>query len=156
MPTSGTFGSPPGGTRLRSFSGRFAKGFGVGWVGVEQISDLFDRCETAAVDGLREAMIATGQEAIAWAKDNAPWQDQTGQARGTDLPPEDESSLHYAVAPEGPYKFSLHLAHGVDYGVYLEANPDTAILAATAVQAMEMFTSHAEASMKAALGGEAR
>lgn len=46
-----------------------------------------------------------------WAKANAPWTDRTGTARRT---------LHSEVADAGSILAQITLAHGVDYGVWLE------------------------------------
>jgi hypothetical protein len=46
-----------------------------------------------------------------YAKDNAPWQDQTGAAR---------SGLTGGFVNSGKGSFTLSIAHGVDYGIYLE------------------------------------
>lgn len=46
----------------------------------------------------------------AWAKQNAPWQDRTGDAR---------ERLHATVEETGPIG-TIVLAHGVDYGLWLE------------------------------------
>lgn len=47
----------------------------------------------------------------AWAKANAPWTDRTGAARAT---------LHASVEESGFAIGQIVLAHGVDYGVWLE------------------------------------
>lgn len=46
-----------------------------------------------------------------YAKKNAPWQDQTGLAR---------RSLHGYVTKPSQGVTRINLAHGVDYGIYLE------------------------------------
>lgn len=46
-----------------------------------------------------------------YAKMNAPWTDRTANAR---------QSLHAFVRDESPVVVRLFLAHGVEYGVYLE------------------------------------
>jgi hypothetical protein len=45
-----------------------------------------------------------------WAKENAPWTDRTGDAR---------ERLHATVEETGPIG-TIVLAHGVDYGLWLE------------------------------------
>lgn len=45
-----------------------------------------------------------------WAKQNAPWQDRTGDAR---------ERLHATVEETGPIG-TIVLSHGVDYGIWLE------------------------------------
>lgn len=46
-----------------------------------------------------------------YAKDHAPWQDQTGNAR---------QALHTWVETLAKDTVALYLAHGMDYGIYLE------------------------------------
>lgn len=50
-------------------------------------------------------------EIEAWLKQNAPWTDRTGQARQT---------LHTEVREVAHEMIEIILAHGVDYGIYLE------------------------------------
>lgn len=47
----------------------------------------------------------------AWAKTNAPWEDQTGDAR---------KLMKAHVKWEGPNLLSIKMSHHVNYGVYLE------------------------------------
>jgi hypothetical protein len=47
----------------------------------------------------------------AYAKGNAAWTDRTGNAR---------QGLNAGVEPKGPNKLALFLAHGMEYGTYLE------------------------------------
>lgn len=66
-------------------------------------------------------------EAVKWAKENAPWTDRTGNAR---------AGLHSGVS-EGLKQdfFELYIAHTVFYGIYLETrwNGKYAIIAPTVV-----------------------
>lgn len=50
-------------------------------------------------------------EITAYAQANAPWQDQTGQARAT---------LHATIAGAARTVTTLYLSHGMPYGKYLE------------------------------------
>lgn len=50
-------------------------------------------------------------EIEAWMKDNAPWTDRTGNARQTLTAEAEEVSLDMV---------SIILAHGMDYGIWLE------------------------------------
>lgn len=50
-------------------------------------------------------------EIEAWMKDNAPWQDQTGNAR---------QSLHTEVADIANQAVFILMSHGVEYGIFLE------------------------------------
>lgn len=62
-----------------------------------------------------EAAMREGQSELEdYAKRNAPWNDQTGNAR---------AGLNASVGVEGG-EIVLNLAHSVDYGVYLELKDD--------------------------------
>src|SRR5436190_3258376 len=61
-----------------------------------------------------------------WAKENAPWTDRTGDAR---------ERLHATVEETGPIG-TIVLAHGVDYGLWLEiANGGRYAIIAPAIDA---------------------
>lgn len=51
-----------------------------------------------------------GSEILNWMQTNAPWEDRTGDARGT---------LYYKVL-KTPEKITVEIGYGVPYGVYLE------------------------------------
>lgn len=51
-----------------------------------------------------------GKDAVEYMKENAPWQDRTGDAR---------ESLDYSI-DENAIRPSITLYHGVSYGIYLE------------------------------------
>lgn len=72
-----------------------------------QAAEQRERDLTAAA---RQVLEAVGTEAIDWAQVNAPWQDQTGDAR-----------RELAAIPDHPQDGGLvHLSHGVPYGKFLE------------------------------------
>lgn len=129
VPRIGGFSAAPQSVQLRTLQGRFSSGWGVVWTGLNDVEALFGKIEGAAKKASEEASRDIGRYAVEYAKQEARWSDQTGQARGSELAPEDESSLHYAVAAEGDGEFSTRIAHGVPYGVFLEARPEFAILA---------------------------
>lgn len=76
---------------------------------------------------LEEEVLNVAIEALAYAQDNAPWSDRTGDAR---------NSLDTDVRKEGEV-IVWELSHGVDYGLYLEVrnNGEYAIIMPT----LEMF-----------------
>ncbi|ADQ06506.1 conserved hypothetical protein [Caldicellulosiruptor hydrothermalis 108] len=51
----------------------------------------------------------------AYAKENAPWTDRTGNAR---------QGLHGGVDINGKDSYTLYLSHGVEYGIWLELAHD--------------------------------
>lgn len=71
---------------------------------------LMDRYSKAIFQTTNEIAHKNAAEMEAWAKANAPWQDRTGAARAT---------LKATVAQTGQAT-EITLAHGVDYGVWLE------------------------------------
>lgn len=64
---------------------------------------------------VEQALVATGEfqatKATAWMKLNAPWTDQTGNAR---------NGLHAFVQRAPGQSVTLVLSHGVNYGIWLE------------------------------------
>lgn len=68
-----------------------------------------DRHVTEAVD---EAMAALRQEMEDYAKENAPWQDVTGDARA--------GLKGVLVSDERSGRYTIFLGHSVSYGVFLE------------------------------------
>lgn len=81
------------------------------WTGVEQMVAQMqvyaDKVQSAVLS------VATYFKPVieAYAKQNASWQDQTGNARQT---------LHSFVKELSKDTVELYLAHGVDYGIFLE------------------------------------
>lgn len=74
---------------------------------VSGLDDLRAKAQAAVESYAREQMY--NLEQYAWK--NAPWQDQTGLAR---------RSLHGYVTKPSQGVTRINLAHGVDYGIYLE------------------------------------
>lgn len=111
VPRKGDFGRAPGGDQIRDLRGNFAGGFAINWIGmgdllrdVQDITDDIQRELPARAQSLAD-------EIEQWAKDNAPWRDVTGTAR---------EELHAFVVQNRKDEVSVVLAHGVDYGPYLE------------------------------------
>lgn len=150
-PRPGRLGHAPRVTQVRNLKGHFGSGFGVNWVGLEEVAMMF-ALASSLPERTEQIMRETGEKAITWAKANAAWEDQTGEARGAGKSNDDQSSLHYAVLPESNGTFSLHVAHGPTYGVYLEANPEYAILAAALLHASGIVGPIADAEMQKHLG----
>lgn len=85
------------------------------------------RAEVALTHELEEDVLRTAIEALEYAKDNAPWEDRSGDAR---------SGLDVEVRWEGE-TLVWEMFHTVDYGLYLETrwNAKFAIIMPT----LEMF-----------------
>ncbi len=73
--------------------------------------DLADAYSRAIQDGVYQLAQAYAVEIEAWMKENAPWTDQTSNARQT-LHSEADRLVGGAV--------EIILAHGMDYGIFLE------------------------------------
>lgn len=84
---------------------------------------------TQAIFQMGRAVVRERAQAMEeWAKTNAPWTDRTGAAR---------SGLHASVIEESGQIGTVVLAHGVDYGLWLEiANGGRYAIIA---QAVDMF-----------------
>lgn len=77
----------------------------------EAFGELADEYERAIHTAVRTLLQRYAPDIEAWMKTNASWTDRTGNARQT-LNTEVEEVLNEAV--------TIYLAHGVDYGKYLE------------------------------------
>jgi hypothetical protein len=81
------------------------------WEGVQQFNQGFSDYERL----VNQAVFQVGQywAAVfeAFAKENAPWEDQTANAR---------QSLHTFVEQLSDDTVRLYLSHGVEYGIWLE------------------------------------
>lgn len=113
VPRVGDFGHAPGGTRIQDVQGRFTKGgFGWAWEGLDGVINLPQRFEQAIGTGVANTVKDIAQEMEAYAKENAPWDDRTGDARG---------GLKTVVVEDAVnHTYSIFLGYSVDYGVYLE------------------------------------
>ncbi len=73
-------------------------------------NQLTDRYARAIFQSGRRVAYEQAEEMEQYAKDNARWTDRTGDAR---------ERLHATVEETGPIG-TIVLAHGVDYGIWLE------------------------------------
>lgn len=81
---------------------------------VDRIGPVLDVLALSAIDNVADAMEDGRRRVEEYAKDNAPWSDQTGAAR---------DGLTASVYMEG-LTVVLELAHTVDYGIWLELIQD--------------------------------
>lgn len=102
-------------TQIRDSKGRFAGGWGVAWTGLERLNEvLAGKAFGLTMSGGIEARLnQLAQEMVAWAKENAPWEDRTTDAR---------EGLQAKVVKTSETSFSIFLGHGanIHYGIFLE------------------------------------
>jgi hypothetical protein len=100
------------------------------------------RAEVVFRKALEDDVLNTATEALDYAKEQAPWEDRTGDAR---------EGLDTDVRWEGE-TIVWELYHTVDYGLYLETiqNGKFAIIMPT----LEMYASHVGMSLSESMGGD--
>lgn len=96
--------------QLRDFSGRYAGPNGIAWVGLDTVSENIFRYGQKIQKDTQDAMENLAKEMEAYAKQNAPWQDDSTDAR---------SGLK-AKAIHGPDNTTIFLGHTMPYGIWLE------------------------------------
>lgn len=113
VPQIGDFGHAPGGTRIQDVTGQFVKGgFGFSWEGLDAVLNLPVTFENAINSGVAQSVREIADEMEAYAKENAPWEDRSGDAR---------SGLKaVAVVDQARGSYSIFLGYDVSYGIYLE------------------------------------
>lgn len=99
--------------QVRDARGRFAGGWGFAWQGLADIADNVVNYGIEVRGDVKAAVEALAEEMKQWAQANAPWQDQTGDAR---------RELQAGVTWTDENNFVIWLGHGADiyYGVWLE------------------------------------
>lgn len=96
---------------MRDLRGHFAGGFAINWIGIGALERHLKSIPHDVQEGMKEGARSLAEEIEAWAKDNAPWEDRTGDAR---------EGLHAVVMQNKRDEVSIVLAHEVEYGPYLE------------------------------------
>lgn len=84
---------------------------GVQWGGIEEMRARMREYGGQVLEAVRAVGEYYAPVLEAYAKEGAPWTDQTGNAR---------QSLHTFVEDLSRESVALYLAHGMDYGKYLE------------------------------------
>ena len=112
QPTSGMFAGAHR-QQLRDVRGRFAGNWGVAWTGLQAMGDALEAWEGGIYNDLHQAAEKLAEDMVAYAQENAPWEDRTGNAR---------AGLQSYVVWTGETQFTIFLSHGEDiyYGVWLE------------------------------------
>lgn len=98
--------------RITDLSGRNAGGMAFVWTNLPAVIDLPHKVQGRLRDARDRALVKIQSEMVEWAQENAPWRDHTGDARAL---------LHsptISTAANGDR--AVVLAHGVEYGIYLE------------------------------------
>lgn len=99
--------------KIRDTRGRFVKGgTGVAWENLDVITSNIAK----TAEGCHEARLLSAQNLSksmeTYAKENAPWEDDTGEAR--------EGLKTVVVDRPGDFVSQVHLGHTAEYGIYLE------------------------------------
>ncbi len=95
----------------RSMPRRGSRGALIRWEGDKELSKNMTRYEKAVLHAVQEVALYFVPVLETYAKQNAPWQDQTANAR---------QSLHSFIAVKDGKTVRLFLSHGVVYGIHLE------------------------------------
>lgn len=113
-PTMRRFPGGAGGSRARDFQGRFVKGgFGFSMVGIDACGEAVQLYgKNVGLVARRAAVDALATAALQKMKQEASWNDRTGDARA--------KLIALAIHDDGRMMSRLVLGHGVYYGYYLE------------------------------------
>lgn len=109
MPSGPELGRAPGGDKFRDIRGRFAGGIGINWIGLDACIQMAKDLGTNVK--LADKAQRLAEDIKAYAKENAPWEDHTGDAR---------EGLDTEVVFTSKDDVNILLFHSVEYGVYLE------------------------------------
>lgn len=112
MPTSGQYANAHR-RQIRNASGQFAGGWGFAWQGLAETDDaMYDAARQLDIN-IEDAMQRLANEIREWMQANAPWEDDTGDAR---------ANLQAIYVRESNNTFSIWVGHGpnIYYGVWLE------------------------------------
>jgi hypothetical protein len=110
VPSYGEIHAPTS-LRLRSMDGRFTKnGMGWEWRNLTKLMNMPENFGGELLEKTEKHLEHLADEIERYAKENAPWQDGTGDAR---------RGLH-AIYRRGKDVFEIDLGHSVSYGFYLE------------------------------------
>lgn len=98
--------------QLRNLEGRYAGTWGVSWTGMVATGENMNRYIERVGRARQEAMKQLADDMVAYAQENHPWENDTGDA---------ENLLQAAVIDnEDKDTTVVWLAHGVPYGIWLE------------------------------------
>lgn len=112
VPAKGDFPPLVRSGAFRDLSGRFVGGMSMAWKGLPILVALPHTVQKDLREARDRALPKLQEDMVAYAKENAPWRDVTGDAR---------AELHSPPITENANgDKSVILAHGVDYGVHLE------------------------------------
>lgn len=99
--------------QVRDVRGQFAGGWGFAWLGLGAANDALLARNNQLHEGMTKAVDQLAQEIQQYMQENAPWTDETGNAR---------AGLQTAVTWDDADHFTIFAGHGKDiyYGVWLE------------------------------------
>lgn len=113
---------------MRGSGGQFTTGRGIQWIGLEIVASNINKRGTSLNATRRKTVDKLSAEMLEWMQENAPWEDNTGMAR--------DKLRADPVHDEREQTSTVYLAHGVDYGGYLETvnSGEFAILLPTIIE----------------------
>lgn len=99
--------------QIKDSRGRFASGWGFAWQGLEAVGREIDAMDERLHQNLERKVLQLAEDMVNWAKENHPWQNNTGNA---------ERGLQAQVVWSDKDHFTIFLGHGPDvfYGIWLE------------------------------------
>lgn len=102
--------------QVRDARGRFAGGWGFAWQGLEQIDSNITELNKKWHRSIRQAAERLKDEMVAYAQQNAPWEDHPGENEDA------RQNIQGAVVWQDEEHFTIFLGHGprVYYGIWLE------------------------------------
>lgn len=102
--------------QVRDAKGRFAGGWGFAWQGLERINDNLFELNDHQHRNIRDAVEKLKDEMVAYAQENAPWEDHPGENEDA------RQNLQGAVVWSDEEHFTIFLGHGANvyYGIWLE------------------------------------
>lgn len=110
--------------QIRDTRGQFGGGWGFAWQGLHGLSESLQKFNEDLHGNVKDMAEKLAEDMLAYAKDNAPWEDRTPEerARQNDPPEGARASLQSAVVWDDEEHFTIFLGHGdqIYYGIWLE------------------------------------
>lgn len=102
--------------QIRDSRGKFSGGWGFAFVGLQSTGEALEQFSENLREGLHTAAQTLADQMLAYAQENAPWEDHPGVHEDA------RDNLQSHVVWNGPDEFTVFLGHGKDvhYGIWLE------------------------------------
>ena len=103
--------------QVRDGRGHFAGGWGFAWQGLSDVAENLGDYGIKVGNDAKKAADQLAAEMLAWAKDNAPWEDD-----GAETGVHARDALQAGVVWNSESSFTIFLGHGptIFYGIWLE------------------------------------